>query len=88
MAETADQAEAVKLTGFFLETADQQHLLIKPEQFILARLVARIGAMGFLQAVKGKFPIAGGSVRRCVALRGFGQWCSPWVRLRSERDIE
>ena len=38
MAEAADQAEAVELAGLLLEAADQQHLLVEFEQFLLARL--------------------------------------------------
>ena len=40
MAEAADQAEAVKLPGLFLEAADQQHLLVQIEQLVLAGLIA------------------------------------------------
>ena len=37
MAEAADEAHAVKLAGFFFETADQQHVAIAAQQFILGQ---------------------------------------------------
>ncbi len=42
MAEAADQAQAIELAGFFLETTDQQHLPVHFEEFVLRRLV-RLG---------------------------------------------
>jgi hypothetical protein len=38
VAESADQAHAVELSRLLLETADQQHLAIGAELFILAEL--------------------------------------------------
>src|SRR3546814_7540701 len=52
VAETADQAQAVKLPGFFLEPADQQHLLIESEHFIGAGGVTRTLLVSLLTAVQ------------------------------------
>ena len=40
MAEAADHAEAVKLAGLFLETADQQHLAVEFQHLRIGRLIA------------------------------------------------
>ncbi|GAB7551119.1 hypothetical protein NRB_06160 [Novosphingobium sp. 11B] len=52
VAEAADQAEAVKLAGLFLEAADEQHLLIEMQELFLGRLVALVRVQGFLEAVE------------------------------------
>ena len=44
MAKTTDQAEAIKLSRFFLEPADQQHLPVKFEHLVLGCFVThRLG---------------------------------------------
>ena len=62
VAKPADQAKAIKLTGFFLKPADQQHLPIEFEQLFIARSKALVGCVRLLQAAQGKF-IWGGSSR-------------------------
>ena len=39
MAETADQAQTVKLPGALLEAADEQHLAVEFEHLLLARRI-------------------------------------------------
>src|SRR3546814_16276691 len=39
VAEAADQAQAVKLAGLFLETADQHHLPVEFQQLFLAGVI-------------------------------------------------
>ena len=39
VAEATDETQAVKLARFFLEAANQQHLLVEFEQFLLRRLI-------------------------------------------------
>ncbi len=62
VAKAADQAHAVKLTCLFLETANEQHLLIEGEQLLLACLVALVLLQLLLQAVENEALI----VMRCL----------------------
>ena len=47
MAEAADQAHAVELSGLLLEAADQQHLAIESEQLSAVRLIGAGGCRAF-----------------------------------------
>jgi hypothetical protein len=61
VAKAADQPEAVKLTSALFEAADEQHLTIELEQFVLGRFVA----LGLSRT----FPVGDG---RCCGSSGFG----------------
>ncbi len=68
VAETADQAEAVKLAGALLEAADQQHLAVEFEQFFLARVIE----LGLGRTL----PVRGGGGSACLFLGFHGTGCS------------
>ena len=55
VAEAADQPEPVQLPGALLEAADEQHLLVEIEQFVLRRLIARrLGRAFAIGAARGR----------------------------------
>jgi hypothetical protein len=57
VAKAADQPKAIKLAGALLEAADQRHLTVEIEQFVLARLIPA----GFAGAF---------TIRKKIGLRG------------------
>src|SRR6478672_7050040 len=69
MAETADQAEPIKLPGALLEAPDEEHLPIIFEQFRLRGLVAlglgRSLAIRGLRRRRGGVGFLRGALRRC-----------------------
>src|SRR5688572_19563175 len=57
MAEPADQAEAIELSGLFLEAANEEHLLVEGEQLVLRRGVALVLVERFLEASQLKIVV-------------------------------
>jgi hypothetical protein len=80
VAEAADQAQAIKLAGLFLEPADQHHLFVEVQQFVVARLEAAVVGVGLLQAAQRERGLVERFIRRRSdhRLRGGAAW--PWRR--------
>ena len=77
VAEAADQTQTIQLAGFFLEPADQHHLLVEVQQLGLAGRVAAAGSVGFLQRAQRRRCIFSRSILRFLAGSGQGQF--PYV---------
>jgi hypothetical protein len=74
VAEAADQAEAVKLAGALLEAADEQHLAVIFEQFVLAGLMALRLGRAFAVGRGRRGGGALGALGRCCLGHGDSCW--------------
>src|SRR5690606_32236065 len=52
MAEAPDETESVELSGLLLEPANERHLLVEVQEFVLGGLVPILLGEGVLQAVQ------------------------------------